>query len=423
MRAKLRIHSRTISVLATASIALSVLIAACTGIHRTKINESSDLTRPEVQRISRKRVEIRWPASFTTGPVLIYAGATPESIDHSAPLAQKTGGVVNLTTAAHPRIEASHRLYYELVAVDSGASIVTAERKLPLDGADNFRDLGGYPTTDDRYVRWGILFRSNDLADFTNDDLDYLSEINIRLQCDLRSESERERRPNRALRAPAPEILEYPIHQLSMNPDEIQEAIRTGTIAAIGIRQTMLSVYRSFPTKHRDRWASIFDRLEDPQSLPFLVHCTAGKDRTGFISALLLLALGVPEQIVYEDYMATNTYRASYNNMILRWAPLYSLFRTSKEDLLPLLDARMEYLEASFQEINERWGSVDVYLEEALGLTPERLETLRANLLTPSPLRSTHAVALIDQVSSSGRMTLDQKPSANLGTAARSAEF
>lgn len=202
---------------------------------------------------------------------------------------------------------------------------MTAERRLPLDGADNFRDLGGYRTADERFVRWGVLFRSNDLADFTDADLDYLSEVDIRLQCDLRSDIEREKRPNRVLLTPVPEILEYPIPQAGMNPSEIQEAIRTGTMAEFDIRQIMLSTYRSFPIEHRDLWARIFSRLQDPNSLPFLVHCTAGKDRTGFISALVLLALGVPEQTVYEDYLATNRYRATYNNFVLRWVPLYSL--------------------------------------------------------------------------------------------------
>ncbi len=422
MRAKFRARSKTLFALRIASIALGVFVsAACVSVHR--MNESNDLTRTEVQRISRKRVRIHWPASFTTGPVIIYAGTTPETIDHSAPLAQKKGGVVNLTTASHPRIEAGHRLYYELVAVEGGASIVTAERRLPLDGADNFRDLGGYRTADERFVRWGVLFRSNDLADFTDSDLDYLSEVDIRLQCDLRSDIERERRPNRVLLKPVPEILEYPIPQAGMNPSEIQEAIRTGTMAELDIRQIMLSTYRSFPIEHRDLWARIFSRLQDPNSLPFLVHCTAGKDRTGFISALVLLALGVPEQTVYEDYLATNRYRATYNNFVLRWVPLYSLFRTERKELLPLLDARAEYLDASFQEIRNRWGSVDVYLEEALGLTPERREALRANPLTPSPLRSIRDVAPAERTSLPGPTTQRRESAGRLTTVVQSSDF
>ena len=106
------------------------------------------------------------------------------------------------------------------------------------------------------------------------------------------------------------------------------------------------------------------------------------QDRTGFISALVLLALGVPEATVYEDYLATNRYRAAFTDTVLRWTPLYSLFRTQPEDLLPLLDARREYLEASLQQIRDDWGSVDIYLEAALGLTPARREALRTTLLT-----------------------------------------
>ncbi len=399
---------RPLFALGIASITLGGLFGACTTVHQTKL--SNDLTRPEVDRVSRERVRIRWPASFTTGPVLIYAGPTPDAIDRSAPLAKKSGGFAYLTTASHPDVKINHRLYYELFAVNSGESIVTAERRLPLDGADNFRDLGGYRTTDRRFVRWGVLFRSNDLADFTDDDLDYLSEIDIRLQCDLRSDHEREKRPNRPLRGTTAEVLEFPIRQVSMNPSEIQEAIRTGNIGDLGIRDIMLATYRSFPVDHLDRWQRIFRRLENPDSLPFLVHCTAGKDRTGFISALVLLALGVPEQTVYEDYLATNQYRASYNNMILRWAPLYSLFRTDEKDLRPLLDARAEYLEASLQEIKNRWGSVDVYLEDAIGLTDEKREALRANLLTTPRLQSVKNTAPAGNAMFSERMTPSHEP-------------
>ncbi len=369
--------------LGTVSLVLGVVVIACATARRTE--EPLELTRPVVERVSEGRVRIRWPAAFTTGPVTIYAGATPETIDRGTPLAQVTGGSVELTTASHPHIDDDYRLYYELVAAASGASIVTAERRLPLWGADNFRDLGGYRTTDGRRVRWGVLYRSNDLASLADRDIDYLSDVGVQLLCDLRSVSEREERPNRVLQTQPPETLEYPIEPIGVSPIRIREAIRTGGIPALNVREMMIAAYQSFVTKTREPWKIVFERLEDPDSLPFLFHCTAGKDRTGFISALVLLALGVPEETVYEDYLATNRYRAAFTNTVLRWAPLYSLFRTRPEDLLPLLDARREYLEASFKQIRDDWGSVDAYLEDALGVTPGRREALRSSLLTARP--------------------------------------
>ncbi len=361
-------------------MAACVFFGACGSVRRTR--EPRELHRPVVERVSEGRVRIRWPASFSDGPVTIYVGATAQAIDRSALLVRASGGSVELTTAMHAGIDDDNRLYYELVPAEGGTPVVTAERRLPLEGLDNFRDLGGYRTRDGRFVRWGVLFRSNDLSQLSDRDLDHLSAIGVRFVCDLRAEDERQSSPDRDFgRSPAGR-LEFPIGQVGLMPDEIQEAIRTGDVAALGVRQMMLSAYRSFPTAHAHVWAQIFDRLEQPDGLPFLFHCTAGKDRTGFAAALVLLALGVPEETVYEDYLATNRYRAEYNTMVLRWVPLYSLFRTEKDDLLPLLDARREYLEASLQEIRYRWGSIDAYLEDELGLTSERRETLRANLLT-----------------------------------------
>ena len=121
-------------------------------------------------------------------------------------------------------------------------------------------------------------------------------------------------------------------------------------------------------------------RLAQPENLPTLVHCTAGKDRTGFASALVLLALGVPEETVMEDYLRTNLHLGSLRRLVL-FVPLYSFFRTESQDILPLIEARPEYLQASLDAIAENYGSVDAYLEAALGVGPELRANLRANLL------------------------------------------
>ena len=122
-------------------------------------------------------------------------------------------------------------------------------------------------------------------------------------------------------------------------------------------------------------------RIAREENLPTVLHCTAGKDRTGFASALILLSLGVPEETVFEDYLLTNQYREAFHRKVLRWVPLYPLFRTDPEDLLPLLEARPEYLRVSLDTIDELYGSLDAYLEQALGVTPARRAALRANLL------------------------------------------
>jgi protein-tyrosine phosphatase len=143
----------------------------------------------------------------------------------------------------------------------------------------------------------------------------------------------------------------------------------------------MRDAYRAFVTDYSEVWASMFQRLAQAESLPTVVHCTAGKDRTGFASAIVLLALGVPEETIFEDYLSTNYYQQNFLRFVLRWVPLYSFFRTDPEDLLPLLEARREYLQTSLDEMVTRYGSIDAYLEQALGLDAELRVKLEHHLL------------------------------------------
>src|SRR4029450_8662542 len=113
--------------------------------------------------------------------------------------------------------------------------------------------------------------------------------------------------------------------------------------------------------------AQMPDRRERPSQLPALVHCTAGKDRTGFAAAVVLRTLGVPEETVYEDFMLTNTYTASQIERTLWIIRLVSLFRTDPEKVRPVLGAERAYLEAAFDEIRKDYGSFDEYRRKALG--------------------------------------------------------
>jgi protein-tyrosine phosphatase len=326
-------------------------------------------------------VVLRWPAAFSSGSVAVFAGLSPDAIDRTRPLAVASGGSVTLTTSELPEIDDDYRLYYELVPASGAPPLITAERRLPLQGPDNFRDLGGYATADGRRVRWGRLYRSNDLSQLTRDDLKYLSRLGLTIVCDFRSERERLQKPNRAIEPEPPVSLDLPVDAEGVDPDALQERIRTGGIAALWTENLMHTAYRSFVSDHSARWAAMLRRLAQPESLPALVHCTAGKDRTGFAAALVLLSLGVPEETVFEDYLMTNHYRAAFQRFVLRWVPFYSFFRTEPDDLLPLLEARREYLQTSLDAIDELHGSLDAYLTDEVGVTPEIRAALHANLL------------------------------------------
>jgi len=256
-----------------------------------------------------------------------------------------------------------------------------ARRHVVLDGAFNFRDLGGYATEDGRSVRWGRIFRSDQLADLSDGDLEVLSELGIRLVCDFRSPDERAEQPDRLPANDPPAVAELGIYDDSFDPNAIREAIVSGELDDVDFGQLLVDGNRTFVVRFSPQFASMFERLAQPENLPALVHCTAGKDRAGFASAIILRALGVPEETVFEDFLLTNHYTADRIERRLLMIRAASLFRADPEKVRPLLGVERAYLRAAFDEIEARYGCFNRYLREALGVGDRELASLRANLL------------------------------------------
>jgi protein-tyrosine phosphatase len=359
-------------------LALCAALLAAAGAPRAGSAQGDAL--PEVERVSERELRIRWPAEFSPGPVRLHVGPAPERIDRRHALGVAQGAEVTLRAAADAgSLGLEQRLFFELVPEGAARGVVVAERRLPLVGARNFRDLGGYASADGRRVRWGRLFRSDDLAGLSAEDLAQLRRLGLRLVCDLRSQKERAAEPNRGVGDL--EQLALPVAEQGVAPHFVRNEILSGGIAALAMERVMLQAYRDFATEHTQVWATLLRRLADPAALPGLVHCSVGKDRTGFAAALVLLALGVPRETVFADYLLSNHYLESWRRSLLRWVPIASLFRAEPADLAPILEARPEYLEAALEAIDERHGSFERYLSEALGLDAALRAALEANLL------------------------------------------
>jgi protein-tyrosine phosphatase len=371
-------------------LALPVLVLGCACLasgcaSRRTTPEAPEVQRPVVQRLSDHELRVRWPAQLASGELEVFAGPSPDGDAGDAPLARTTGEEATFARADGRPLGLDRPVYFELVPASGQPSSIVSERRLPLQGADNFRDLGGYLTSDGQAVRWGQIFRSNELGGLSRADLRYLSRMGVKLVCDLRTPRERNDRPDATLTDAAVLELELPVEQQGIEAEVVRRQILTGALAGYAIERTLRAAYAAFVTEHSEAWSRLLHRLAAPDAPPSVVHCTAGKDRTGFASALVLLALGVPQETVFEDYMLTNRYREDYRNFVLRWVPLASLFRTDRDDLLPLLEARRSYLQTSIDTMLELYGSVDAYLDQALGVGPELRQALRKRLLRELP--------------------------------------
>ncbi len=243
-------------------------------------------------------------------------------------------------------------------------------RRTPLEGATNFRDLGGYPTRDGRTVKWGLLFRSNGLFALTDADLDYLAGRKFRLVCDFRSVEEQRTAPSRLPADNPPEVL-----SLGVRPeagDRLRVLAMSGGTQLGDIVAAYEAVYRAYARDHHDQFGAFLARLADAESYPAVFHCMEGKDRTGFAAAMILAALGVPDEVIFDDYLLTTTH----------WK-LNARFpgTMDAEAQAAFGAARREYLEAAFDELHRSHGSLDAYVREALGVSGAARKNLRAHLL------------------------------------------
>ena len=248
------------------------------------------------------------------------------------------------------------------------------ERRVTLSGATNLRDLGGYTTSDGRRVRWGLVYRSDQLNQLTDDDFQQLARLGITTVCDFRRDDERERAPTKWRGDSPPDILVRVPPAAGTAPDPVSAAIRGGTgdeVAAVMRDSYVYNVTALAPT-----YAIVLQRI---MRGPTLVHCTAGKDRTGIFSALFLLMVGVPYATVEEDYLLSNTYYGTD----ARVAGGARSLKTSVEAARALLTVDKRYLLAALKEIDDRYGSLDTYRRTQLGLSDAGLAELKARVLEP----------------------------------------
>lgn len=267
----------------------------------------------------------------------------------------------------------------------SSASDIVSPVPLPdvlLQGARNFRDIGGATTRDGRRVRTGQVYRSEHLAHLTDEDQATWRKMHVKVVFDLRSRRERLRLPSRLPGDPKPEILEMSINQDVNAAHETFRAHLRRDPSPAGAVRTMTEIYRGHPQAFEGKLKVFFDRLIEGR-LPAVVHCHAGKDRTGFASAMLLLALDVPLEAVFDDYLATMRYLDPVRSAEALKPVLAEMLDTplAPEALKEIMSVRHDYLQTALDAIVEHYGSPDAYLEKAAGLTPERRRALQAQLL------------------------------------------
>ncbi|WP_342730443.1 tyrosine-protein phosphatase [Bradyrhizobium sp. B117] len=239
-------------------------------------------------------------------------------------------------------------------------------RHLALQGASNFRDLGGYSTTDGRTTRWRHIFRSNHLGQLTAADVEIVRALGVRSAFDFRGVEERA--------AGICVVEEIAVHSLPIEPTVVaalRAELVAGRLTAPVASEIMRDSYRNYVRHNTHSFRTLFGHLLEDRA-PLVIHCTAGKDRTGFASALILHALGVSDDVIAEDYLLTNQH---YKRDALAAIDLPEDVRNA------IGSVEASYLAAAFEAVGKEYGDLETYLREGLKLGTAQRDALKERYL------------------------------------------
>lgn len=282
----------------------------------------------------------------------------------------------------------NHRLFF-LVCPKEGKNYVISTRLVNLDGTDNFRDCGGYETIEGRRVKWGLLYRSDQLSNISERDITFLKNMGLKTIVDYRSKSEASAAPNKEI---------FGANTYSLDPNA-----KTAQLAADSIDDVnksildLLKEHKFHPEKYGDPEGNMYKQYKkfiysdsskkayreliklilDEHNLPLVQHCRGVKDRTGFGVAIILLALGVREECVIYDYTLTTQYRVTKNKKQMNLYKKYTKDEQTLTLLSTLQQSKAIYMETAINEMKKTYGSIDSYLKDALGIDQDVKEKLK----------------------------------------------
>jgi protein-tyrosine phosphatase len=325
----------------------------------------ADVTGAKVERTGAALM-VKWTSP---DPVDVYVSTDPTAGPKAARLLSRADrdGAETFSPGDNAR------WYFLLVDARDHKQLRAAERLLPLEQASNFRDVGGYPAAGGKHVRWGLIYRSGGQPMLSPGDMDAVGKLGLSAMIDLRSSEERVMAPSRIMGVPY-QAVGYPMSSL-MTPSQ---PIRNGT-----------DLYRRFPSLLAPQLRLIFRDLLSNQGA-VVYNCSAGQDRTGFATAMVLSALGVSRETIIEDYKLSTQYRRPEYEMpkispdAANTNPAAQVFASAQKDPAaakptPLVEADgRPFLAGALDEIEAKWGSAEAYLNTEVGVSPAELKKLRA---------------------------------------------
>lgn len=264
------------------------------------------------------------------------------------------------------------REYYILKTTSAYSGIIT-NRNIEMRNIKNFRDIGGYFTKNDQQMRWGMIYRSGDLTHSTLYDQERIRRLNIKTVVDLRSEKSQKNFP--LLIHPSIKKISLPITQL--DTETLNEMMEDKKLTQSDAIRKVQDSYIGIIENNKPEFEELFKIISNAENFPLLISGSLGKDRVGIASFLILSAMGIPQNIILNDYMLSqNSINVSLFVDDVQSKPEYF-----QEAVTALLTVKQSYLNYTIDYINQKYGSVDNYIEKELKLSNSQKNKLQKYLI------------------------------------------
>lgn len=253
-----------------------------------------------------------------------------------------------------------------------------------MESIHNFRDFGGYQTRNGSIVKKRLLYRSGSMAKASVNDLKKLSTLGIKTIIDLRTHQERHKNPDPIPKNSTMKSIHIPIKVRMHNESGFiwqLLSFRFGKARKIDFHAAVREMYQEYVSDFTLEFSKILKLTSESSNLPILIHCTGGKDRTGFACCLIQLALDIPFETVLQDYLKTNSFLQEVKDEFKKKLKRFSVLGLSTEKLAPLFEARKEFLETAYEKIISDFGAVNDYIQDELHFSEDEIQGLKHLLI------------------------------------------
>lgn len=313
---------------------------------------------------------LKWEVSpDQEGNINIYSSQSDSDISSFTPI--KTSNISDQVTVINPSSPDIREFY--ILKTTSAYSGIISNRIIEMNSIKNFRDIGGYFTRNDQQMKWGRVFRSGDLSSATLYDQERIRRLNIKTIVDLRSERTAKKFPILV----HPNIRKIALPMSPMDSETLDEMMDNKNLTRSDAIRDVQESYIHLVENYKSEFSELFNIFTDENNFPILLSGSLGKDRVGLASFFLLYALGIPQNVIIDDYLLSRqTIDISKVAANVQDKPEYF-----QEAVTALMSANIAYINYTIDYINQKYGSIDNYLEKELKLTSGKRILLRKYLL------------------------------------------